>query len=83
MMGVELLLGKVKSCLNAAEVRSEEVCGGTKLANTEEAIPALRFLARIESSWHWIPQRIVNPSTSQIYSAFASEEYGIFYTNQE
>ncbi len=24
--------------------------------------PALRFLARIELAWHWVPQRIVNPS---------------------
>jgi len=40
-------------------------------SDTEDSSLALRFLARIEPSWHWILQRIVNPSDRRSTSRWA------------
>ena len=40
------------------------------------SLSPVRFLARIQPSWHWVPERIATHQSSQIYSALASEECG-------
>jgi hypothetical protein len=63
--------GVARSTLSRAEGEATVILNQARL--TEESSPALRFLARIEPSWHWIPQRIVNPSIQPSIFALISE----------